>query len=73
MIKVYSYVLEDGRVVKDPPNSGEFYTTQVSLIPRRGYTFQNILTGKKLKGLTTFVGTESFWKEVLLDEKEQNI
>ena len=34
------------------------------------YTFQNIYTGKMLNALTTPIGTENFWKEVLLDEKE---
>lgn len=70
MTKIYVYRLDDGTIVSNRPSPNTSYTELVSMFAKNGYIFQNIYTGKMLNALTTPVGTENFWKEVLLDEKE---
>lgn len=70
MTKFYSYELDDGTFINERPNSNVSYTEWVSLFPKPGYCFQNIYTGKILETLITPLGTEDFWKEILLVKEE---
>ncbi len=67
MVKIYTYELEDGTVLRNRPTDPDArYDTYVFITPDPGYILRHKYTRRKAEAVKVLLGFDNMWKEIPL-------